>query len=209
MLRGMHGNVRRRFAENARRGCAGFAVIPATERESPNVCKNASRFSRHCAESWSNVRRTMPCLPLPRHSERQRRDIRYLATCCHSRVKLFGLESSDIPFDIVIPLRGMTFGFSHARINSVATLSLRAIPARASPERSRMGAGITFLHRHLEHRERSSQVMCKSSFSRSRDSFTFLGTNVPHYYMIYLLSITDKSIKFIKNLLFERLLTMC
>jgi len=81
VLRGMHGNVRRRFAENAKRGCAGFAVIPAAERESPNVCKNASRFSRHCAESWSNVRRTMSCLPLPRHSERQRRE-----------------ESSNIPF---------------------------------------------------------------------------------------------------------------
>ena len=33
---------------------------------------------------------------LHRHSEWQRHDIRYLATCCLSRVKLFGLESSYI-----------------------------------------------------------------------------------------------------------------
>ena len=62
-------------------------------------------------------------------------------------------------FNAVIPLRGVTLGFSHARINSVATLSLRVIPTRASPERSRMGAGITFLHCHLEHRERFSYIL--------------------------------------------------
>ncbi len=42
---------------------------------------------------------------LHRHSEWQRHDIRYLATCCLSRVKLFGLESSYFSpgsFDFVL-----------------------------------------------------------------------------------------------------------
>ena len=46
-------------AENARRGCAIFAVIPAIERESPSVCENASRVSRHC------VGNAPPTLPYP------------------------------------------------------------------------------------------------------------------------------------------------
>lgn len=46
-------------AENARRGCASFVVIPAIERESPSVCENASRVSRHC------VGNAPPTLPYP------------------------------------------------------------------------------------------------------------------------------------------------
>ena len=36
----------------------------------------------------------------------------------------------------------MTLGFGHARINSVATLSLRVIPARACSERQSKETGI-------------------------------------------------------------------
>ena len=57
--------------------------------------------------------------------------------------------------------------------------------------------------------EGSSDILYKSSFSRYYNSFTFLGINVSYYYRFYHLSITDKSNEFIKNLLYESLLTIC
>ncbi len=42
------------------RECASFVVIPATERESPSVCENASRVSRHCVGNAPNNAITFP-----------------------------------------------------------------------------------------------------------------------------------------------------
>ena len=55
--------------------------------------------------------------------------------------------------------------------------------------------------------ERESPLHCDSSADEI--IHILLGTNVPSYYRIYLLSITDKCKEFIKNLLRESLLTIC
>ena len=147
-------NARGRQEENA----LAFDGVILSETKDPVKLGIENAFYRK-----RKSRRALPRLPSLSH--------------CHSDPVRGRIQSQC--FNAVIPLRGVTLGFSHARMNSVATFSLRVILARASPERSRMGVGITFLHRHLEHRERSSQVMCKPSFSRNYNSFTFLGTNVP------------------------------
>ena len=70
----------------------------------PPPSGNLLMYVKMLLDSVGSAWELFPRPPLPRHSERQRRDIRYLATCCHSRVKLFGLESSDIPFALSFQL---------------------------------------------------------------------------------------------------------
>jgi hypothetical protein len=53
-------------------------------------------------------------------------------------------------------------------------------------------------------REESSDINMQT-----KPTHKFLETNVPPYYRVYPLSITDKSKEFIKNLLNESLLTIC
>jgi len=86
-------------------------------------------------------------------------------------------------------------------------LELRA-ECRMKPRRT-LPRPPSLSHCHSERSEESSDILYKSSFLRYYNSFTFLGTNVPSYYMIYPLSITDKSNEFIKNLLYKTLLTIC
>ena len=65
-------------------------------------------------------------------------------------------------------------------------------------------------HSERQRREESSNISpCIAILSQTKKKHKFLGTNVPSYYRIYLLSITDKSKEFIKNLLRTSLLTIC
>jgi hypothetical protein len=65
-------------------------------------------------------------------------------------------------------------------------------------------------HSERQHREESSEIPPYIAILlQTKTTHNFMGTNVPSYYNIFPLSITDKSKEFIKNLLCEMLLTMC